>query len=274
MSRLGLNLLLAGFVLFFTQCVQDSPDNTPPAVEFLSFTPQPTADEVCGATEPTVFHVLSGDTLRFRARFTDDEGLSQYKIDIHSNFDCHGHKDLTEEWSVLDIQDLQGLEQTVERGLPVPDYVTAGAYHFQIQVIDQAGNEDPFASFFSIKVLNDTDTIPPVLTLNEPNIGNGSLNWNKGETITFRGRVTDNFSLFEGGNGKLVFTYRSESSGNLFTWDEPFAFPETAGKDYEFAVDREVPATVQPGEFTIFIDAFDGVNNAAAQLEFSARISN
>ena len=67
--------------------------------------------------------------------FRDNEALSQYKVDIHNNFDCHGHARSTQDWTVLEVLDIEGTEQRVSRSLSVPDDVTAGNYHFHVQVI-------------------------------------------------------------------------------------------------------------------------------------------
>ena len=49
----------------------------------------------------------------------------------------------------------------VNRTLNVPENVTAGSYHFQIQVVDVSGNDNPAANFFSLKIKNPLDDIAP-----------------------------------------------------------------------------------------------------------------
>jgi hypothetical protein len=257
-----------------TSCDKSATDDTAPVVSLLGSAPEPFPDTICGAVEPVVFHVRSGDTLAVDLMISDDVALSQYKIDIHSNFDCHGHKLNTEDWSVVEIGNLSGQEQVISRWFKVPSYVTAGEYHFQIQAIDKAGNDDPLANIYAIKVMNDTDEEAPVLSLDNPNPDNGRLSLRKGQSYTFSGLVRDNYSLWRGGNGRLEFFYRSMASGNTFRWGAPLIFAEADGVERQFSVTLLVPPTLSNGEYQVSVWAYDGVNNAAKPVYYSATITN
>ncbi|MBX2928015.1 MAG: DUF4625 domain-containing protein [Saprospiraceae bacterium] len=275
MKKYALRLLpLFTLALLGASCGNKAVDDAPPQIEFTFFDPAPRPDSICGGFENVVFHVESGGTLEFEARFTDNVELSQYKIDIHSNFDCHGHKSNTQDWAVLEVGDISGQEYTLRRTLQVPAYVTAGDYHFQIQALDKAGNDDPQAAVFAIKVRNQTDTVPPMLTITEPNPAAGTLSLRKGEEYIFSGTVSDNFSLWEGGNGKLEFFYRSNASGNSFRWGSPLVFTAEDDNYKSFSVTLRVPNTLIAGEYLISVWAYDGVNNAAKPVYFPAQIIN
>ena len=184
------------------------------------------------------FDLTGGEQLKFDVIFKDNEALSQYKIDIHNNFDCHGHgggsapsvappnvENQTIDWSIIDIQNISGTSAPVNRTLDVPENVTAGNYHFQIQVVDVSGNDNPAANFFALKIKNPLDDTPPQISVDEP--ANSSFSVKKGENIRFIGQVTDDRSLSDGGNGVLYLAYTDLSSGNTFTTDQVFVFDET-----------------------------------------------
>lgn len=270
-------------VFLFAACGEEEVDIAAPGMEILSLDPAPVPDFVCGIQEDTVFHLKGGELLAFSVTFHDDAALSQYKIDIHNNFDCHGHgggstpgiaapnvSSQTEDWTVLEIGGLSGVQQNVTRQLPAPLDVTAGVYHFQLQVIDEAGNDNPLANFYSIKVLNPRDEEPPVLNVSEPT---GNFSVGKGETIRFAGEVTDNYSLSEGGNGIVFLTYTDLNSGNTFTTQQAAAvFDDSVETTYAFSFDFTVPNTLRTGNYRFALRAHDGVRNVAEPVEFVVEV--
>ena len=247
-------------------------DITPPVAEVVSFDPAPSAGFICGSEAPSVFFVASGQDLKLNLIFRDNEALSQYKIDIHSNFDCHGHaRTATEDWTVLEVNDLSGTEQAVSHTLTVPENVTAGAYHFQIQVIDAAGNEDPLSNYYDIRVVNAVDTIAPQLSVTSP--VSSQLALKTGENLTFTGAVLDNYSLGEGENGRLLLTYQRTDGGNLFNAKE-ILWPASQGDRATFDFTYAIPGTFVAGTYEFVLSAFDGVNNESERKRFTVQVSN
>ncbi|GAB4405711.1 MAG: hypothetical protein OHK0039_06970 [Bacteroidia bacterium] len=267
--HLSTRILLLILAVIFVACKR-SVDVEPPTMVLAASQPVAIADSVCGGWEPQVFHLSNGDTLQLIMIFRDNEALAQYKIDIHSNFDCHGHSGKTTDWAVLQIGELSGTEETLTRSLPVPAEVTAGDYHFQVQVLDAAGNDEPSAYIYAIQVRHRRDTLPPVVVLDQPAPG---LTVQRGTELRFAGTVTDDYSLGEGGNGLLRLEYRDERSGNVFTAQE-IALPETQGAIYAFDFAYKVPQTLVPGSYTFLLRAFDGVNNASRTLALAATVTN
>jgi len=255
-------------------CGPTDVDDTAPVIEISASSPTPYADSICNGMEPVVFHVVGGDQLTIEARITDDVALSQFKIDIHSNFDCHGHKLDTEDWTILEVGDINGKEYLLRRTFDVPSNATAGDYHFQIQALDKAGNGNIELAIFAIKLRHPADEEPPVLTITSPDPNAGTLSLRKGQDYTFTGSVSDNLSLWEGGNGRLEFFYRSGSSGNTFSWGEPRIFNAGDGRFTEFSVVLRVPATLTAGNYTISAWAYDGVRNVAKPVVYNAQILN
>jgi hypothetical protein len=260
--------------LAFYACNPSAVDDTAPEIEITTSSPTPYPDSICNGWEPVVFHVEGGSQLTFEARITDDVALSQFKIDIHSNYDCHGHKLNTEDWAVLEVGDIQGKEYLLRRTLQVPANVTAGDYHFQIQALDKAGNGNPELAVFAIKVTNPVDDEPPVLTITSPDPAEGVISLRKGQEYTFTGFVSDNHSLWEGGNGRVEFFYRSGSSGNTFSWGEPRIFTVGDGRFAQFSIVLRVPPTLVAGNYTISAWAYDGVRNVAKPVVYNAQIIN
>ena len=276
--------ILCSGILALSSCGDGEIDVQAPSMEILSLDPEPVADLICGTLEDTVFVLRNGEQLAFSVIFRDDAALSQFKVDIHNNFDCHGHGgastpavsqpnvgQLTEDWTELEIGDLSGREAPVSRSLNVPDNVTAGNYHFQIQVIDQAGNDNPLANFYSLKVLNSRDEEPPVITATAPT---GDLTVAKGAILFFEGEVNDNYSLSEGGNGLLFLSYTDLDSGNTFTTNAVFVFDETVDKNFPFSFDYTVPNTLKAGSYRFTLRAHDGVRNVAQPVSFNVDVTN
>lgn len=266
---IAVSSLLLSLLIF--SCNSDT-DTEAPQLNNLSFTPALQLGEVCGVTE-NLIPLYSGDSLTVDVTITDNENLSQYKLDIHNNFDCHGHdgnvginlpqpstNNQTADWSILEVEDISGTEQNLSLQLVAPENTTTGLYHFQIQALDESGNDVPLANFYNISVKNKRDTIPPSIQLQEPTAT--SLSVNKGDKIRFTGALTDNYSLFEGGNGVLFLSYRDNSSGNSFLSGNVYQITEPR-IEYPFDFEFTVPGTLTSGSYTLFLSGFDGVRNIA-----------
>lgn len=271
--------------LFAYSCGPRNVDLTPPTIDIMSFLPEPIEDEICGSQESEVFRLSGGEDLTFDIIFKDNEALTQYKIDIHNNFDCHGHgggvapkivipnvNSQTNDWTVLDIQQISGLSVPVKRTLTIPENVTAGNYHFHIQVIDEAGNDSPFSNFYSLKIKNPLDDIAPQISIDKPVSNNFSIK--KGESLRFVGKVTDNRSLSDGGNGVLYLAYTDLSSGNVFTTNKAFPFDENVDKLYDFDFEYIIPQTLRSGSYRFSLGANDGVRNVGNFVFFNVEIVN
>ncbi len=283
MKNIASSLFLA-LSLFVVSCENEEVDTTAPTMEVVSWNPTPSPQEVCGTIDETVFSVTGGDILSFDVIFRDNANLSQYKIDIHSNFDCHGHGagtvpgiappdlvSVTTDWAMLDIKSLTGSEQNVSRELQVPESVTAGNYHFQIQVLDESGNDNPFANFFSIRATNPLDNVAPVVAVEIP--AQSSFSASKGSKIRFKGEVTDDRSLSDGGNGVLFLNYTDLSSGNTFNTDQVFAFGAEIVDSYLFDFEYTVPNTLKPGDYRFILAATDGVRNVGELVTFLVEVN-
>ena len=225
---------------------------------------------VCGELENTVVFLESGDTLQLTFTISDDDELSQYKIDLHGNFDCHGHSNKVEttDWYLISIEDVQGAEQTVVRELLVPTDVTTGLYHFSIQATDISGNNS-ITSVYSLDVTNTTDSEEPQLTVSEPSAT--TFNVQQGTAIGFQGNLADNLPLGEGGNGRIELRYWSISNQTINTlYTEELESSVEESHDFNF--DATVPITTVSGTYIFELRAFDGVNNPSNTVQFTVEV--
>lgn len=279
-------LILLVFPLLLVACSQDNGvDITPPSMRILDLIPSPSAGKICGTMEDTVLSIRGGETLQAELAFSDNQLLSQYKVDIHNNFDCHGHGgaaapgipvpnvgSVTEDWTVLALEGLSGQSQNITLSLEAPENITAGAYHFQIQVLDESGNDNPLSNYYSIRAYHPADEEPPVIRVDTP--PENSLTAQKGSIIPFEGQVTDNYSLSDGGNGLLFVSYTDLSSGNTFSTDAFVTFDDSVDTAYDFELAFEVPKTIKSGNYRVQLNAHDGVRNLATPILFEVEVTD
>ncbi|MFT6210618.1 MAG: hypothetical protein ACJATE_001239 [Bacteroidia bacterium] len=246
------------------------PDTTSPLIDVFELTPIASSGLVCGEIENNVVLINSNDTLEGQIRLTDDSELSQYKLDLHNNFDCHGHagKVETTDWYVLEIEDVGGSEQIVTFNLSVPMNVTTGNYHFSIQATDESGNSAE-SIIFSLQVTNSSDSETPVLAVNSPSAATFSAL--KGDQISFEGTVTDNIPLGTGSNGKLELRYWEISNQTISTLYE-LDFESSTGALVYFDFDATVPITTSDGTYIFEVRSFDATNNPSNIVQFTVEI--
>jgi hypothetical protein len=249
-------------------------DTEKPVLTDLSITPSPTIGLVCDLPDSSVIEVLSGDSIAIFMNVSDNELLRQYKIDVHSNFDCHAHAKLeTADWAVSEVVELSGTSAQISRSILIPDSATAGTYHLSIQVADHFGNSVK-TEIYSLLVSNRSDTIAPVLMVIQPNTLDLVVSLSDtipNDSIIFIGTVSDNMNLGLEGNGRLEMRYWSDSAASIFTlFNQPFL--ETDGAEFNFGLSARVPPTLTAGGYKFELRAFDGVNNPAPPIRFSVLI--
>lgn len=258
-------------------------DITKPEIILQNFNKTPKQDIICGFADDNVISVTGGDKLKFEAIFSDNESLSQYKIDLHNNFDCHGHGSGatpgislpptggdTEDWTLLIVKDISGKEVIENFEITVPENVTSGVYHFIIQLIDESGNDASTTSIYSLKVNNPTDSLVPELLIKSP--VNPSFTVKKGDVITFEGTVNDNRNLGLGGNGMVFLSYLNKTSGNVFSTNTYKVFTDADDKSSSFSLSYTIPNTLVAGNYTYSLVAFDGVRNVSEVKTFEVTV--
>lgn len=135
-----LSLFLVG-ILTLGACKKEV-DTTIPIVEVLSVSPNTITATVCHESESNVIPVIAGETIILKLKISDNEGLSQYKIEGHENFDCHGHRSSRNtDWSYQKIKTLSGTDVDEQIEIKFPTDATTGNYHLELKAVDLAGNE-------------------------------------------------------------------------------------------------------------------------------------
>lgn len=248
-----------GFACTEESAISEGPDTHKPIITVLESTPVAQDQRICKSMESNVISATTGSDIILNLEFSDDSNLSQYKIDIHNNFDCHAHgRVAASSWQLLKIENISGKTVNVEEVIRVPEDVLAGDYHLQILCLDALGNEaEPV--IYSVKVENAIDNIPPVLSLSEPS--SGSVSIAKGADLNFKGTVTDNHSL---ANGKIEITYTDPGGTEFFPIQE--FFPEIQGTEAAIDLTFVVPAAAASGKHEFVIKAYDTYNNAVEKL--------
>lgn len=95
-------------------------------------------------------HLQIGDAhgVHFEMKLSDDVMLKSYKINIHPNFDHHGHAPSkaaanTEDFNFNRVYDVSGLRNVDvhHHDIVIPAQATPGDYHLIVWCTDAAGNQ-------------------------------------------------------------------------------------------------------------------------------------
>jgi hypothetical protein len=211
---------------------------------------------LCGSKFDNVIKINTGTSLIMKMRLKGGTTLSQYKIDIHNNFDCHMHgaKTTATPWQLLKVVDLSSSDTTVTEEMTVPADAAVGNYHMMIQLIDSKGNDAPFVEY-NLIIVNSIDPEKPKIILTSPSLD--SFAANKGDTILFRGTVTDNYSLK---NGKLEIKFADAKTGEIYSVLNRY-FGDTAKLNYDLDGVYIIPSFPSGGVTKFSITTYDEVNN-------------
>ncbi len=130
-------VLSAIMCVSFSACDEDEADTTKPVI---------TLDEPEDGDSLRI-----GESVHFECDFSDNEALGSYLIEIHNNFDGHGHKisssqtrgEDTEAFYFKKSYDISNLRNTHvhHHDIMIPENATPGAYHLIVYCTDAAGNQ-------------------------------------------------------------------------------------------------------------------------------------
>lgn len=128
--------LFAFISILFISCGDDEDttpeDNQAPEIVSASIASEEGHDDI-----------KQGEDAHVDVHFTDDQALSEARLDIHSAHDDHNHK-LTDEAVALKwdtIISLSGTEHEGHFDVHIPHDALTGSYHFTVELTDQTGNE-------------------------------------------------------------------------------------------------------------------------------------
>lgn len=197
--------------------------------------------------------VITGNEIHFEADFSDDTELGQYKIDIHNNFDGHGHgktESLTP-WEESIINDLDGKSKSVHIHIDVPTDIAAGEYHFIVSCTDAAGNEaDPVE--IEITIQNSDDLVAPTLNITSPA---DHATFTAGSDIIVSGTAADNAGL------ETIEIVVKREADETEVHDADI---DVSGTSY--TINETISTTGwASGEYHLSIKAIDAVNNSVTE---------
>jgi hypothetical protein len=233
----------------------DTNNTSKPTITVVSKNIPTVTENLCDASFNNVLKTTTGSTLQIQFQFKGTNDLSQYKIDVHNNFDCHSHGKTASSnlWNVLNIVDITGKDVSVTENLVIPTNASVGNYHLMIKLIDELGNEaSPLE--YNVIVLNPNDPIAPTINLTVPTTD--SIGVARGANLNFSGTITDNLSL---NGGKFEVSY-TDSSNTSFDIEQVF-FSPTQGNSYNLNFNYTIPTFSVKGPSLFYIKAFDEVNN-------------
>ena len=257
------NYFLPAALFFLFACGEETipevQDVAKPEIILQESTPVFGSGTVCDLPEDRIFTVLAGSKLSLKLEFKDDVALSQYKIDVHNNFDCHRHGRFmtgkSAPWFLVQIKEAAGKSFIVTEELTVPADATAGNYHLLIYATDKVGTEAEI-QVYSIQVKDPTDIVAPEFIITDPTTE--EITAKKGITIKFAGTVTDNYSL---NSGLAELSYK-DPDNTTFTVDQ-VPFGSNVGETTNFSIPFEVPTYAKTGLHVFQLQVYDEKNNSA-----------
>ena len=235
-SKLILGALAIGVSYFATSCKKDTPDTQAPTITAVT---EPVMNET----------LLSGSELHVELTVTDNEELSQLKIDIHSAEDGHSHGkvDLSAYWETVVLVDLSGATASVHERIDIPADAASGTYHVILTAVDKSGNQSAITER-DIFIQNASDQIAPLITISSP-ADNDTISLSAG--INVAAILTDNIALADADLKVL--------SGNSVVFESEITLSGT-----EFTLNQTIPTnTWAAGTYTLELIVRDDVQNAS-----------
>ncbi|UII26782.1 DUF4625 domain-containing protein [Fulvivirga maritima] len=251
-------LCILSTAIIFSCGDSETPLPEQPEINVVQVHPHVETLEICGENDPRSIALTSADTLAITFNLKGQNGLSQYKIDLHSNFDCHTHGRINQApWYVLKVEEVEGSEATVDERLIVPQDVQAGNYHFMLQLLDQKGNEAE-AVLYSLQVKNVGDIQAPNMQLINPS--EPPLQLVKTEPVEFSYAISDNELLY---GGRVDVTYISPS-GQTYTAAQ-YYFTQADGEEFTYNFNFDFPTLPTSGEYTFMVKVYDATGNVTEE---------
>jgi len=235
MNHFNIKLLsLAFLAIAISSCKKDDPDNTKPIIASIE---EPHENDT----------LFSGTEMHVEGLVTDNEELSQLKIDIHSADDGHDHGKVSSAsfFEAIRIIDLAGRNQVFHEDIDIPQEAAAGKYHVIISAVDASGNQSDVTER-DIIIRNSGDLISPTITVNSPTSG---ASFSIGSPIVVSAELADNIGLGD------VEIKVYQGSNLVYDKDLELATPT-------YSMNEEIPTTGwTAGEYELEIVVKDQVNN-------------
>lgn len=192
-------LYLLVLATMISSCRKEDPDTERPTINSVS---------INGSTSSVT--VSAGSSLNFSIALSDNIALKQLKIDIHDNFDGHGHSPNIP-FSTQRIYDLSGTSVTSTPSILIPSTAASGPYDIIISLIDASGNE---AIQREIE-LTITQNGQAVIDITSPSLAT-EWEYSPGDTIFISGTISDDIDIED-----IDISLENETTGAVL-YDEEF----------------------------------------------------
>jgi len=170
----------AAAMISLPSCKKDDPDTTKPIISAIL---EPVNNDT----------LFTGSEMHIVTTVSDNEELSQLKIDIHSAADghTHGKVDGAAYWEVIRIVELSGKSVSIDEHIDIPTTAASGPYDVIITAVDESGNQS-LVTEVEIYIRNSGDLIAPSIVMSSPIAGASITAGNDFQVIA---ELTDNIGL-------------------------------------------------------------------------------
>ena len=225
-------------------------------------------DEQVDSTAPQILEALvnsedhdielnAGEKAALQVEVSDNDELSELKVDIHDLFDGHSHGKSTSTWEMTKIYSLSGATSLVQDSLEVPSPVIAGPYHFVFRLVDASGNESEFKEVEFV-VRNGGEA---QFNVTSPDFST-EVHAPKGEAFNMEGSITDDQDLAEILIRISEEEEHSHKKSGAPIYEEDIDLTGTNDTSFDLStLDITIPTTAETGYYKLLISAKDNDGN-------------
>lgn len=190
-----------------------------------------------------------GESFVVTALISDNEELSQFKIDIHHDFDGHSHKSMTVRYSKIVIKDISGSTYQLSEAFELPANVSSGTYHGTITAVDKEGNQS-LNQLFYFNVVREEQ--PEIAVTVPANVASGGT-WNP------EGVVNTSVAI-----SFVRVTVKAESTGNTL-YNQTFNIASQELTTWDFQSNGAIAVAIPAGltgkiDFRVRVEDVNGNN--------------
>ena len=192
------------------------------------------------AHEHEFFNVNTDSTALIGWEVSDNMELSELRMDIHPNFDGHGHGKKAEydPFGWERIIPLSGKLQSGTESMQVPENVLAGPYHLDFLLLDKTGNISE-SVLIELFLLHPSQPTFNLLTPVEP------IAFTKGSTFELSATVEDDEDL------ELVMIELLPHDGGEHLFEKEIGLKTQVETSYELKELISIPNSVEAGEYEL-----------------------
>jgi hypothetical protein len=190
-----------------------------------------------------------GESVVVTGLITDNEELSQFKIDVHHDFDGHSHKELTVRYSKIVIKDISGTTHQLNETFALPADASSGVYHGTITAVDKEGNQS-MSKLFYFNIIRPEQ---PEITVTVPQSVSAGSTWNPEGTVSTSVAIS-----------MIKVLVKSEATGNTL-YNQTFTLADQELTAWNFQTDGAIAVAIPAGltgkiDFRVRVEDVNGNN--------------